>query len=140
MVGIDTGEPTDGFDDNVRELPDVRADLGNAHLQAAAVAAELVITLDTVKKHAGHVLDKLGAATAPKPSPGPTTRPDQLARRPHRRPHLHLRARRRRQEIPPASPPSGDVHPTATHIPSTEPTDATRGLIVTTATVSPTGG
>ena len=62
MVGIDTGEPTDGFDDHVRELPDVRADLGNAHLQAAAVAAELVITLDTVKKHAGHVLDKLGAA------------------------------------------------------------------------------
>ena len=47
MVGIDTGEPTDGFYDHVRELPDVRADLGNAHLQAAAVAAELVITLDT---------------------------------------------------------------------------------------------
>jgi hypothetical protein len=36
-----TGEPTDGFYDHVRELPDVRADLGNAHLQAAAVAAEL---------------------------------------------------------------------------------------------------
>jgi hypothetical protein len=62
MVGIDTGEPTDGFYDHVRELPDVRADLGNAHLQAAAVAAELVITLDTVKKHVGHILDKLDAA------------------------------------------------------------------------------
>ena len=27
-----------------------------------AIARELVITLDTVKKHVGHVLDKLGAA------------------------------------------------------------------------------
>ena len=35
-----TGEPTDFFD-HVRELPDVRADLGTAHMQAAAVAAEL---------------------------------------------------------------------------------------------------
>ena len=26
-----------------------------------AIAAELVVTLDTVKKHVGHVLDKLGA-------------------------------------------------------------------------------
>jgi LuxR family maltose regulon positive regulatory protein len=26
------------------------------------IAAELVVTLDTVKKHVGHVLDKLGAA------------------------------------------------------------------------------
>jgi hypothetical protein len=38
MVGIDTGEPTDGFYDHVRELPDVRADLGNAHLLEAATA------------------------------------------------------------------------------------------------------
>ena len=27
-----------------------------------AIAAELVVTLDTVKKHVTHVLDKLGAA------------------------------------------------------------------------------
>ena len=27
-----------------------------------AIAAELVVTLDTVKKHVGHVLGKLGAA------------------------------------------------------------------------------
>ena len=27
-----------------------------------AIARELVVTLDTVKKHVGHVLDKLGAA------------------------------------------------------------------------------
>ena len=26
------------------------------------IAADLVVTLDTVKKHVGHVLDKLGAA------------------------------------------------------------------------------
>jgi LuxR family maltose regulon positive regulatory protein len=26
------------------------------------IAAELVVTLDTIKKHVGHVLDKLGAA------------------------------------------------------------------------------
>jgi LuxR family maltose regulon positive regulatory protein len=26
------------------------------------IAAELVVTVDTVKKHVGHVLDKLGAA------------------------------------------------------------------------------
>jgi LuxR family maltose regulon positive regulatory protein len=26
------------------------------------IAGELVITLDTVKKHVGHILDKLGAA------------------------------------------------------------------------------
>ena len=38
MVGIDTGDPTDGFYDHVRELPDVRADLGNAHLLEAATA------------------------------------------------------------------------------------------------------
>jgi hypothetical protein len=36
-----TSDPTDGFYDHVRELPDVRADLGTAHLQASAVAAEL---------------------------------------------------------------------------------------------------
>ena len=27
-----------------------------------AIAGELVVTLDTVKKHVGHVMDKLGAA------------------------------------------------------------------------------
>jgi LuxR family maltose regulon positive regulatory protein len=26
------------------------------------IATELVVTLDTVKKHVGHILDKLGAA------------------------------------------------------------------------------
>lgn len=35
-----------------------------------AIAGEVVVTLDTVKKHVGHVLGKLGAATVPKPSPG----------------------------------------------------------------------
>jgi LuxR family maltose regulon positive regulatory protein len=34
------------------------------------IAEELVVTLDTVKKHVSHVLDKLGAGTAPRPSPG----------------------------------------------------------------------
>ena len=36
-----TGEPTDCFCDHARELPAVLAELGTAHLQAAAVAAEL---------------------------------------------------------------------------------------------------
>jgi LuxR family maltose regulon positive regulatory protein len=35
-----------------------------------AIARELVVTLDTVKKHVSHVLGKLGAGTAPKLSPG----------------------------------------------------------------------
>ena len=30
------------------------------------IADELVVVLDTVKKHVGHILDKLGTATAPK--------------------------------------------------------------------------
>ena len=37
------------------------ADVGGAS-EAKAIARELVVTLDTVKKHVGHVLAKLGAA------------------------------------------------------------------------------
>ncbi len=32
-----------------------------------AIADDLVVSLDTVKKHVSHVLGKLGAATGPKP-------------------------------------------------------------------------
>jgi LuxR family transcriptional regulator, maltose regulon positive regulatory protein len=31
------------------------------------IANELVVTLETVKKHTSHILDKLGRPTAPKP-------------------------------------------------------------------------
>ena len=34
------------------------------------IARELVVTLDTVKKHVSHILGKLGAPTAPRRSPG----------------------------------------------------------------------
>jgi LuxR family maltose regulon positive regulatory protein len=34
------------------------------------IAEELVVTLETVKKHVSHVFDKLGLPTAPRPSPG----------------------------------------------------------------------
>jgi DNA-binding NarL/FixJ family response regulator len=37
------------------------------------IAAELVISLDTVKKHVSHILGKLGRPTAPRPSPGPAS-------------------------------------------------------------------
>ena len=36
-----------------------------------AIAGELVVTLDTVKKHVGHVLASSARPTVPKPSPGP---------------------------------------------------------------------
>ena len=35
------------------------------------IADELVVVLDTVKKHVGHILDKLGRPTAPRRSPAP---------------------------------------------------------------------
>ncbi len=35
-----------------------------------AIARELVVTLDTVKKHVGHVLASSARPTAPRPSPG----------------------------------------------------------------------
>ena len=44
-----------------REL-EVLGTLGGAGRPNQAIADELVITLDTVKKHVGHVLGKLSAA------------------------------------------------------------------------------
>jgi LuxR family transcriptional regulator, maltose regulon positive regulatory protein len=38
-----------------------------------AIAEELVVTVDTVKSHVTHLLDKLGRPTAPRPSPGPAS-------------------------------------------------------------------
>jgi DNA-binding CsgD family transcriptional regulator len=35
-----------------------------------AIAEQLVVTQETVKKHLSHIFDKLGAGTAPKPSSG----------------------------------------------------------------------
>lgn len=35
------------------------------------IAAEHYVTIDTVKKHVGHILDKLGAANRTRPPPGP---------------------------------------------------------------------
>jgi len=37
-----------------------------------AIARELVVTLDTVKKHVGHVLGKLGAANRTEAAEDPT--------------------------------------------------------------------
>jgi MalT-like TPR region len=42
------------------------------------------------QKHVSHLLGKLGAANAPRPSPGPAARPDPLTGRP--RPGRHCRA------------------------------------------------
>ena len=36
-----------------------------------AIAGELFVTLDTVKKHVRHVLASSARPTAPRPSPGP---------------------------------------------------------------------
>ena len=35
------------------------------------IAAELVVTLETVKKHVSHLLGSSAPPTAPRPSPGP---------------------------------------------------------------------
>jgi LuxR family maltose regulon positive regulatory protein len=35
------------------------------------IAHDLVVALDTVKKHVTHILGKLGAPTGPRPSRGP---------------------------------------------------------------------
>jgi DNA-binding NarL/FixJ family response regulator len=46
-----------------------------------AIPGEPVVTLDTVKKHAGHVLGKLGAANRPEAvAPGPRAEPTVSAR------------------------------------------------------------
>ena len=37
------------------------------------IADELVVTVETVKKHVSHILDKLGLPTAPKPWPAPAS-------------------------------------------------------------------
>ena len=53
-----------------------------ARMPNPRIAQELVVSLDTVKKHVSHLLGKLGAANAPRPSPGPAARPDPLTGRP----------------------------------------------------------
>ena len=48
-----------------------------------AIAGELVVTLDTVKKHVSHVMGKLGAANRTEAvARGAGTAPDPLTRRP----------------------------------------------------------
>ena len=83
-----------------------------------AIAGELVVTLDTVKKHVGHVLGKLGAASRSEAvALGAGTGPDPLTRVPGRclhvlpRPcsegstcHVHFRV------TPAASPPHSVLH------------------------------
>ena len=49
-----------------------------ARMPNPRIAQELVVSLDTVKKHVSHLLGKLGAANAPRPPPGPAARPDPL--------------------------------------------------------------
>ena len=44
------------------------------------IAEQLVVTLDTVKKHVSHLLGKLGAANRTGRDPGPPARPDPLTR------------------------------------------------------------
>ena len=61
-----------------------------ARMPNPRIAQELVVSLDTVKKHVSHLLGKLGAANAPRPSPRPAARPDPLTGRP--RPGRHCRA------------------------------------------------
>jgi LuxR family maltose regulon positive regulatory protein len=46
------------------------------------IAAELYVTLDTVKKHVGHILDSRRGQPHRGRRPGPATRRDRLARRP----------------------------------------------------------
>jgi hypothetical protein len=68
-----------------------RAGAAGAALLAAGrsnqqIAGELVVALDAVKKHVGHLLDKLGVANRTRPSPAPgncncSSRPGGSARR-----------------------------------------------------------
>ena len=44
-----------------------------------SIAGELVVSLDTVKKHVSHVLDKLGAANRTEAVARARTEPDPLA-------------------------------------------------------------
>ena len=37
------------------------------------IAEELVVALNTVKKHVGHILSKLGRPTVPRPPPAPAS-------------------------------------------------------------------
>ena len=69
-----------------------------------AIAGELVVTLDTVKKHVSHVLDKLGAANRTEAvARARELRPDPLAGVPRQSPR-HLRASGLRK-IPPGRSP-----------------------------------
>jgi DNA-binding NarL/FixJ family response regulator len=47
------------------------------------IVGELVVALETAKKHVSHILSKLGGPTAPRPwGPRPRAGPAALARRP----------------------------------------------------------
>ena len=60
------------------------------------------------QKHVSHLLGKLGAANAPRPSPGPAARPDPLTGRPSR---AALSCHVPPGNIPPLSTPPGDALP-----------------------------
>jgi DNA-binding CsgD family transcriptional regulator len=75
------------------------------------IADELVVVLDTVKKHVGHILDKLGAAnrTRRSPAPGHWAAAVAASGRAHRSVPSGTR-----DKLPPQDPLSGDAsHPSA---------------------------
>ena len=80
-----------------------------ARMPNPRIAQELVVSLDTVKKHVSHLLGKLGAANAPRPPPGPAARPDPLTGRP--RPRAALSCHVPPGNVPPLSTPPGDALP-----------------------------